>query len=83
MKFNRRDSNEQSIVSALRRVGCLVDRVERKAYDLVVTRGRSVFLLELKFGKGALTAAQLKFLAAGWPISVVRTIDEALKAVGL
>jgi hypothetical protein len=84
MKFNRRDENEQAIVTALQRAGCLVDRVERRPYDLVVGRAGANYLLECKQRLATLTSSQIRFRFL-WPgpYAVVRSPEEALKAVGL
>lgn len=86
MRFNRRDANEREIVDALERAGCLVDRVERRPYDLVVGRIGSVFLLECKVRGARMRDSQKRFSALwGWlgVYKVVRTPEEALRAVGL
>lgn len=51
--------------------------------DLLVGLGRRLVLLEVKTAKGKLTPDQELFDAVGWPVRVVRTVDEALQAVGI
>jgi hypothetical protein len=81
VKFNKRDANEHEIIDALVRCGCLVHRVTREPFDLVVTRGGRIHLLEVKNGPGRLKRSQLDFLQMGWPLHVVRTPEDALRAV--
>ena len=84
MYANRRDANEREIIAALERAGCVVDRVERRPYDLVVGRGYQNFLLECKAKKGALRASQTQFRRRWFgQYAVVRSPEEALRAVGL
>lgn len=85
----RRDANEAAIVDALRTVGAGVIRLSQTGVPdlLVLFRGR-VHLLEVKRAKargqgaGRATMAQEQLAAQGWPVSVTRTTDEALRAVG-
>ena len=95
----RTDSTHAAIVKALRKAGCQVkdtSRVGQGFPDLIVRVGRfqnvsepsqrpwgKYLLMEVKSPRGTLTADQRKFLAA-WPETViVRSVDEALKAVGI
>lgn len=78
-----RDLNELEIVQALERVGCKIVRLAE--VDLLVLRAGSVFLVEVKNPKGRnrLTPFQEELLSDKWPLHVVRTPEEALRAVGL
>ena len=79
----KRDGNEHTIVRALRKAGCRV-MFGSPNPDLIVQRGRTTYLLEVKQRKGGkLTASQEKMLADGWHFHIVRSEDEALEAVGL
>lgn len=52
------------------------------AFDLLVLfRGRTV-MLEVKTKTGRLTDSQKELIARGWPLVIVRSPDEALKAIG-
>lgn len=90
MSYARRtDSTHQAIVKALRKVGCKVkdtSRVGQGFPDLVVrasNRLERILLMEVKDPKGKLTPDQEQFLAE-WPETViVRSVSEALKAVGV
>lgn len=84
MKFNRRDSNEGAIVTALQRGGCSVAYAERQPYDLLAGRAGRTYLLEIKQRAGRLRASQLAF-GTSWlgHYAVVRSAEEALRAVGL
>ena len=84
MRFNRRDTNEAEIVTALQRCGCSVAYAERQPYDLLAGRAGRTYLLEIKQRTGRMQASQLAFRQT-WlgHYAVVRTVDEALRAVGL
>ena len=77
----RRDANEAEIVAALRRAGCDVQR--RDDYDLNVMRAGHEYRLEVKTLKGLLTKRQKDMLQRGEGIIIVRSVLEALKAVGI
>ena len=79
----RRDGNEADIVDALVLAGCRVLRLDK--FDLLVenTNTSKVYMLEVKTATGELTKAQHQLLEQGWPLQVVRTIDEARRACGL
>lgn len=89
------DANQPDIVSALEAAGCMVlslAAVGNGVADLLVYREKKEFwetsefhLLEVKnpAGRGtSLTPDQVKFHAE-WPVTVVTTPEEALRAVGL
>lgn len=87
----RIDSNQREIVEALKAAGCAVVSTARMGGgfpDLVVGRGDighgQIFLLEVKGPKGRFTPSELRF-AASWHgnYRVVRSVEEALRAVGL
>jgi hypothetical protein len=93
------DGSHKAIVQALRQVGCKVSDTSRYGGgfpDLVVRyRGGCgeracqccpewrIFLMEIKEPKGKLTPDQEQFIA-DWPETViVRSVQEALAAVGV
>lgn len=79
------DKNHAEIVRALRKAGCQVQSlaaIGRGVPDLLCARASRIWLLEVKHGKGDLTAAQRAWHAL-WPVFIVRTPEEALRAVGL
>lgn len=90
------DATQAAIVQALRDAGCKVLSLAacgKGVPDLLVhqpdthpfVREPDLFLLEVKnpAGRGtSLTPDQVKFHAE-WPVTVVTTPEEALKAVGL
>lgn len=86
----RTDSTHADIVKALRKVGCRVkdtSRVGDGFPDLIVRHwgcGRpQISLMEVKTSTGKLTAKQLIFFAE-WPETVVvRSVKEALLALGM
>lgn len=83
----RKDTNHRSIAAGLRAAGCSVcdmAAVGDGFPDLVVGRGGRTYLLEIKAEAGRPTEAQIDFIAhwRGGPLSVVRSLDEALRIVG-
>lgn len=84
-KFNaRRDSTEPEVVRAFTDLGCLVFRLDRPV-DLLVYVFKSLtdrlHLVEVKTAKGALNDKQQAFRAAGWPVHIIRSADEAIALV--
>jgi len=85
----KRDANEEPIVRALERLGCTVERVNELPFDLLVLRAERVFLLEVKSSAAAARAKtapnkrQAAFRRVGWPVHVVLSPADALRAVGL
>lgn len=82
----RRDNNEPEVVRALELAGWTVVRVSDTGFpDLVAVRRGVLRLLEVKGPKGELTEAQVKLhqrlAAAGLPVAIVRSPEEALEAV--
>ena len=77
----KRDANELAIVEGLRKIGAQVERLD--CIDLLVLYDDDLYLLEVKTktSRRRLTVTQRRFLAEGWPMSVVTTVDEALEAV--
>ena len=80
----KRDQNEGSIIKALQRCGASVIRLsERGAPDLLVLFRGDLFVLEIKSRIGVTTVAQAQTCAAGWPVYLVRSVYDALRAVGV
>lgn len=87
-----RDLNQQPIVDTLRAVGAYVydaSHIGGGFPDLICSFREAVYLLEVKnpdnwYGKRGLRPSQEKFNEAwrGIPIQVVRSVDEALRAIG-
>ncbi len=75
----RRDANEPKVIEALESVGAQVWQLSGRAIpDLLAWyRGRP-FVMEVKTEKGDQTDAQV-----GTPWPIVRSVDEALKAIGI
>lgn len=79
------DATQAAIVKALRRAGCQVQTlaaIGKGVPDLLVGRAMRLWLLECKTGNGDLTPAQRAWHAL-WPVHVVRSPEDALRAVGL
>lgn len=77
----RVDGNHALIVQTLRKCGWLVADTSRLSgwCDLVAYKpGLGTKLIEVKDGKGTLTPAQLKLRADGWPIYVIRSVEDAV-----
>lgn len=87
MSYARRvDGNQSEIRDALMQVGCSVQSLARLGEgvpDLLVWSPRcGSILLEVKTDQGKLTPAQQDFHAR-FPVVIVRSVKDALKAVGL
>ena len=81
------DANHPEIVAALRDYGCEVlslAKIGKGCPDLLVYRTGRMYLLEVKHGKakakGDTKEAQATF-AQRWPVTVVRSIEDAIEAV--
>jgi hypothetical protein len=78
----RVDANHAAIVAAYRQFGYLVlslaglgDGVP----DLLVSRRGQLQLVEVKTATGTLTPDQQQFIAGGWPVKIVRGLDDVLE----
>jgi hypothetical protein len=77
-QVRRRDINEKPITQALRAVGAHVTPISGKgAPDVLVRFQGRLWAFEIKAEKGKQTEAQQE---TDWPI--LRTVDEALAAIG-
>lgn len=79
------DANQPEIVKALERAGVQVHSLAPLgggAPDLLAYRAGRFYLLEVKGAQGSLTPAQRVWHAL-WPVTVVRSPEEAMRAVGL
>lgn len=84
---HRVDETQREIVQALRKCGCSVlslTTIGNGCPDLLVGIGNRNVLLEIKSGDGKLNALQQTWLLS-WngPVRVVRSVDDALAALGL
>jgi len=59
-RFNKPDANQESIIAALRQIGCTVHVVNRAPFDIVVGRNGKTYILELKDGRKPPSAQALK-----------------------
>ena len=79
----RVDGNHGDIVDALRRCGWRVQSLAALGGgvpDLLVYRtGQPLRLLEVKAKNGVITKAQEEFMADGWPVTIVRSVDDVLE----
>jgi hypothetical protein len=80
------DANQDQIVSALRAAGASVQSlaaIGKGCPDLMVARAGSVWLMEVKHGKGKPNDLQTKWhIAWNAPVHVVYGPEDALKAIG-
>jgi len=74
----KRDANEAEIVRVLEQVA-LVHRLDD--WDLLVYYRGRLFMLDVKGAKGRPTTAQERLIRDGWPLTYVRTPDEALRVI--
>jgi Holliday junction resolvase-like predicted endonuclease len=79
------DAGHSSIRDALRQFGWKVHDTSRLGgfVDLVATRNGQVALIEVKTGHGKAgkwraTKSQTAMIEAGWPITVLTTVEEAI-----
>lgn len=81
----RLDSNHKAIVEAFRKCGYLVMSTSSLGQgfgDLVVARPfkpDSVQIIEIKTPRGKLRETQQQFTQAGWPVVIVRSVDQVLE----
>lgn len=80
MRAARLDGNHAEIVDALRRTGRLVLSLARMGEgtpDLLTWRADEGFKLrEVKMPKGKLRRQQEAFQAKGWPVEVIRSVED-------
>lgn len=83
MRAAKTDTAQAPIVAALRKLGARVvslHRVGQGVPDLLILHRGKVQLVEVKTGaKGKLTEAQVAFLADGWPVVIIRSVEEAVE----
>ena len=82
----RIDTNQPEIVEALRKAGASVQHLHMVGHgcpDILVCFRDLLFLMEIKSGRGKLTIdEQIWHAAWGGQVAIVRTIEEALIAIG-
>lgn len=86
MRAAKRDALEPAVIGAMRAAGWLVAQaVAPLPFDLVCAMKSLCLdcgdeweyaLLEVKSKRGRLTNSQTKALAEGWPIHVIRSLDD-------
>lgn len=80
MRAARVDGNHTEIVDALRRSGRLVLSLARMGEgvpDVLTYRADEGFRLrEIKMPKGKLRRQQEAFQAKGWPVDVIRSVED-------
>jgi len=82
-KHGRVDTNHRVLVAALQRCGYLVLSLAplgAGAPDLLTyRRDRGLRLLEVKTRSGKLTTDQVTFQRLGWPVHIVRDLEEVIR----
>jgi hypothetical protein len=91
MEHGRTDGNQTDIKNALRKAGCSVlvmSDLGKGAPDLLIGfqdgLDRFNVLVEIKMPNGRLTDDEKKFIEnwKGYPVIIVRSAEQALKAIG-
>ena len=84
------DDNQRNIVATLRRAGCEVmsmAAIGNGCPDLLIFRAGVVYMLEIKDGEKTASRRKLtphqELFHKRWPVKVVTSEAEALRAVGL
>ena len=77
----KRDKNEREIVAALRLLGCKVMLLDQ--VDLLVLHNEQLYLMEVKTAEGRMTKSQEGLVKDGWPLFIIRSVDDALAALGI
>ena len=87
MRAAKVDLNQPEIVAALRKCGISVHStaaIGKGFPDLVCAKGDKAWLIEVKGPKGKLTDDQVEFIGAwGGVVHIARSVDDALKIVGV
>jgi hypothetical protein len=81
----RTDDNQAAIVAALRQLGCEVADLSGVGDGLpdllVMDQRKRLRLFEIKTATGTLRPKQQAFQAKGWPVQIVRSVDQAVAVV--
>jgi Holliday junction resolvase len=84
MRAARTDANHREVVDTIRQLGVTVRDLSGVGDGIpdcvVLLRGRAVFV-EIKTTRGKLKPKQLAFQAEGWPVRVIRSVDEAIQMI--
>lgn len=90
MKYaKRKDTNHNDIIGALRDVGAVVKETYQfpGMLDCIVAFRGALYWADVKYRKGDLTEAERELIAAferaGVKLHIWRTVDEALKTIGV
>lgn len=81
MRRARVDQNQAEIVAAFRACGWRVHSTAAlgKGFPDLLVQKHETLLVEVKQGKGTLTADQEAFLRQGWRVEIVRTIKDVAR----
>jgi hypothetical protein len=79
MKFARRagkrDTLEPEVIEIAKKHGWAVEQLDK--WDLQCHRRGWQLSVEVKTGKAPLTGSQQDLIASGWPLYVVRSLEDA------
>lgn len=77
----RVDQNQAEIVAAFRGYGWRVHSTAAlgKGFPDLLVQKHETLLVEVKQGKGTLTADQEAFLRQGWRVEIVRTVEDVAR----
>lgn len=77
----QRDANEGDIVRAFERCGWLVQRHTAWDLDVCCPQRAHIVAVEVKAPKGRLTESQHNLVRTGWPLEIVRSVEDVLEVV--
>ena len=74
-RAGKRDTLEAEVIKIARSKGWIVMQLDQ--FDLLCHRKGWTLMVEVKSGNKLLTASQLKILDDGFPLKVVKTLEDA------
>ena len=80
-KYPSVDRNQQEVIDALRCAGYLVTDIHtlgKGRPDLLVSKYRNLYLVEVKTRDGKLTEDEREFIKDGWPVIIAYSGQDAI-----
>jgi hypothetical protein len=74
-RAGKRDTLEPEVIAVAHQHGWKTMQLDQ--FDFLAERRGWLFMVEVKTGKKGLTTSQLDMLDKGWPLKVVRSVEEA------
>ena len=74
-RAGKRDTLEPEIIAVAKKHGWDVEQLDN--WDLQCHRNGWLLMVEVKTGNAKLTQSQQSLLDRGWPLRVIRTVEEA------